>query len=334
MNPGHPTAVTMTTLETEGSLPLMVRPRAEKVDLAGWLEAQRHLVDRELGRWGALLFRGFAIGGPESFEAVAARLCDILFAEDGEHPRLAPGANVYHPTFYPPDQRLLWHNENSFDHRWPGKIVFGCLRPADEGGETTLVDGRRLYAALDREVRDAFVARAVTYVRNYDGGLGFDWRAAFATASRAEVESRCREQGMECRWREGDRLQIRSIRPAALRHPRTGEPVWFSQAQHWHLSCFAEATREAMLALYESPDDMPWSCRFGDGSPIPDRYMEEVLRAYQALDVPVRWQAGDVLLVDNILVAHGRNPFRGERRLLIALGDLKSYLEVEAVTLP
>ena len=65
-----------------------------------------------------------------------------------------------------------------------------------------------------------------------------------------------------------------------------------------------------------------WSA---DGSPIPDEHMQTILDDYARLEVSFPWQKGDVVLVDNVLVAHGRNPFRGKRKILVALGDMASY---------
>jgi alpha-ketoglutarate-dependent taurine dioxygenase len=308
------------------SLPLRLRPASGDVDLAEWCRANREAVEADLLRHGAILCRGFGIDGPDAFERVAAALCDELFNENGEHPRDSVSGNVYTPVFYPPDQQLLWHNENSFNRRWPSKILFGCVRPAERGGETPVVDSRKVYERIPAEVRDEFERKQVMYRRSYGGGLGRDWREVFSTDSRDEVEEACRRDGLTAAWK-GDRLHTRAVRPAVLRHPRTGEMSWFNQAQHWHVSCLDPETRRSMESLF-AEDDLPRSCCFGDGSPIPDGYMSAILDAYRELEVALPWERGDVMILDNVLTAHGRNSFAGERKILVALGDMASFEEI------
>ena len=122
----------------------------------------------------------------------------------------------------------------------------------------------------------------------------------------------------------GDRLRTAAIRPAVIRHPRTGEWSWFNQALHWHTACLSAEARTSLLSTF-ALDELPRSCRFGDGTPIPDDAMAEILRVYAELEVSLPWEHGDVMLLDNILTAHARNPFRGERKLLVAMGGMVRY---------
>src|SRR5580693_5497136 len=247
----HPKAIDLSrqsivrteTLRPGVALPLVVLPAADGVDLADWARHNRALVEEQLLQHGGLLFRGFGIDGPPAFERFAQTLCREFFAENGEHPRASVSGNVYTPVFYPPDQRLLWHNENSFNHRWPRKIWFGCARPADRGGETPVADSRQVYQRIDPRLRDRFAKLGILYVRNYGQGVGLDWRTVFRTDDRAEVERICRENRLDCEWKTGDRLRTRCLRPAVVRHPVTGEWSWFNQAQHWHPSCLDAETR-------------------------------------------------------------------------------------------
>jgi alpha-ketoglutarate-dependent taurine dioxygenase len=310
-----------------GGLPLLVEPSSPRVDLAVWSHANQRLVQELLLRHGAILFRGFEITTPEPFERFAASVCRELFNENGEHPRAAVSGNVYTPVFYPAGKQLLWHNENSFNHRWPTKILFCCARPAARGGETPLVDSRAVYRRIDPEVRARFETKGILYMRHYGTGPGLDWQTVFRTDDPAEVEARCAADGVEVLWKEGGRvLRTRCRRPAVLRHPASGESSWFNQAQHWHVACLDPGTREALLALCGEAD-LPRHCYYGDGSPIADSDMEHVLAVYRELEVCFPWQAGDVVLVDNVLTAHGRNAFQGERKILVALGDMASFAD-------
>ena len=315
-------------LQERAALPLLVEPAAEGVDLAEWAAGSRAFVEEKMERHGAILFRGFGVSTPEAFERFAGNVCRELFDENGEHPRESVSGNVYTPVFYPSGKQLLWHNENSFNHRWPSKILFCCANPADTGGETPLVDSREVYRRVDPAVRRRFEEKGVMYQRHYGAGPGLDWRTVFRTDDPAAVEARCAAEGFEAQWKEGGAvLRTRCVRPGVIPHPVTAEPCWFNQAQHWHVACLDPETRDNIRASFRE-EDYPRHCYYGDGSTIEDSVMEEILGVYAELEVVFPWRTGDVVLVDNVMAAHGRNPFSGPRKILVALGDMKSYDEI------
>jgi len=312
-------------------MPRLYRPAAAAadLDLAEWARNNLDMIEADLTRYGAILLRGFKVARPGQFESFALAICPELFSENGEHPRETVSGKVYTPVFYPPEKQLLWHNENSFNHRWPTRILFCCASPARRGGETPLADSRRVYEMIDPAVRAKFEERQVMYVRNYGGGMGLDWRDVFRTDDKSQVERACRESLMGFEWKDGDRLMTRCVRPAVVKHPRTGERTWFTQAQHWHISCLDPETRRVLTSSY-SQEDLPRNCYYGDGSQIADEEMNHILGVYRRLEVSFPWQAGDIILLDNLLTAHGRNPYAGERKLLVAMGAMMSYDELPA----
>jgi alpha-ketoglutarate-dependent taurine dioxygenase len=314
-------------LQPGEKLPIVLGPASDDADLPKLASLHRRFIESKLLEHGAILFRGFDTGSVPAFERYTTSACSELFSENGEHPRENIAGNVYTPVFFPPDRQLLWHNENTFNYRWPQKIWFCCVRPAERGGETPIVDSRRVYERIDPEIRERFMRHGVTYVRNYGEGPGLSWQQVFRTTDRLEVEEHCRKNRIEFEWKDGDRLRTRSTRPAVIRHPRTGEPCWFNQAQHWHLSCLDEATRDSLRAVF-AEEDLPRTCYYGDGSPIGDDEMQAVCQVYRELEVSFPWREGDILMVDNILTAHGRNPFSGQRKILVAMGELRSYADV------
>ena len=320
-------AVKRSYLVPERRLPLVIEPSVDGLNLADFAAGHRSVLEKELLDHGAILFRGFGILEPESLEAFATAVCSSLFDENGEHPHDSVSGNVYTPVFYSPAKKLLWHNENSFNYRWPRKIMFCCVDPADEGGETPIVDSRAVFAAIDPEVRRRFMKGGLIYSRNYGEGLGLDWTDVFHTEDRGYVEEYCRQNDLEFEWREDGGLRTRCRRPSVIRHPETGDASWFNQAQHWHLACLDSETRTSLEYIFEE-EDLPRNCFFGNGDAIPDSDMEHIMDVYERLEVAFPWQAGDVLLVDNILCAHARNPYSGDRKLLVAMGDMASYQEV------
>jgi alpha-ketoglutarate-dependent taurine dioxygenase len=302
------------------TLPLVIQPAAPGVRLEEWIASSRDFVESKLLAHGAILFRGFEVESAPDFERCAKAVSPDLFAEYGDLPREGADGAIYQSTPYPPDKKILFHNEASHTHRWPMKQWFFCVRPASEGGETPIVDGRQVYARLGVEIVERFKRRRLVYVRNFVDGLDVDWRQFFKTNDRADVERTCRAASIDCEWKP-DGLRIRQVCPAVALHPKTGEAVFFNQLQLHHVSCMSAPVRDALLSLFKM-EDLPRNVYYGDGSPIEDGLMEEIKGVYGELEVGFRWQAGDILMLDNMLTAHARNPYRGARKILVAMAEM------------
>lgn len=80
------------------------------------------------------------------------------------------------------------------------------------------------------------------------------------------------------------------------------------------------ATRSSLLAGL-TEDDLPFNTYYGDGSPFEAATLDEIRAAYQQETVSFPWQAGDILMVDNMLAAHGREPYTGQRQVLVAMAE-------------
>lgn len=278
---------------------------------------------------GALLLRGFNVDNPDKFKSIAGLFADDLMSDNGEHIPLSNTDKVYTPVGYSAKEKLLWHNENSFNYNWPLMIMFACLKPAEKGGETPLVDCCKVLESLDSEVVAEFKQKGVMYVRTHGFGFGRTWQETYRTDSKSEMERICKERGIQLQWGEGDQLITKQVRPAIVNHPISGVPTWFTQAQHWHPYCLKPEIREYFLATF-SEDQQPRNCYFGDGSIISDDIMQHILDVYAKLEVSFPWQAGDVVVLDNVLFAHARNAYHGERKLLVTMGRHAVFTEAVA----
>ncbi|HSN99259.1 MAG TPA: condensation domain-containing protein, partial [Candidatus Nanopelagicales bacterium] len=215
-----------------GPLPLVVSPNLEDVDLATWAARSADFLDRELLTHGGILFRGFAVPSAAAFERfVNCVTPDLVNYVEGSSPRIMVGDKVYTSTEYPPEFFVSLHNELSYAHKWPSRIFFYCHTEPQQGGETPIADSRKVWQRIDPEVRRKFEAKGVIYTRNLHGdrGAGLSWQTVFETNDREAVEAYCREGGIELRWKEDGGLATRQVRRATVRHPTTGEPVWFNQ---------------------------------------------------------------------------------------------------------
>ena len=323
VNLGQLSQVKTRLLYDDQTLPLVIEPEREDVDLAEWATTNNEFVNTNVLSHGALLFRGFDVPAVRDFERFAQTLCPALYGEYGDLPREEMGGKVYGSTPYPADETILFHNESSHMHRWPMLIWFYCVKPSEVGGETPIVDCRKIYQALDPDLRQAFAERGLMYVRNFTPGLDVSWQQFFHTEERAVVEDYCQRAGIDFEWRSDGGLRTRQICPAIVKHPQTGEMVFFNQLQLHHVSCLAPAVRESLLSMMPE-EDFPRNVYYGDGTRIEDAVMDQLLALYRQCAVTFSWQPHDIIMLNNMLVAHSRNPYVGERKIVVALGNLVS----------
>jgi amino acid adenylation domain-containing protein len=313
-------------------VPVLVQPRSVDVELAAWVGAHRAYLCENLQRASALLFRGFRIDAVEQFQAITRSFSTQLieYAERSS-PRTKIGDGVYTSTDHPADQPILLHNEQSYTLNWPRKIWFFCLQPSPQGGRTPIADSRKILKRLRPKTVNKFIERQVMYVRNYGDGLGLPWTEAFQTEDRSAVEEHCRGAGIDFEWKGNARLRTRQVRPAVRNHPETGELVWFNHALFFHISSLPPTVRSAITAGVPE-QDLPFNTYYGDGSPIEPSVLEEIHEAYDRETLKFDWQKADVLLLDNMLAAHGREPFSGSRKILVALTEPFEALHTTGVS--
>jgi amino acid adenylation domain-containing protein len=321
-------SVERTFLQPDQTLPLVLTPETSNIDLPEWAASNKASVAADLLTHGAILFRGFELDSVDEFEQFASTLCPELFGEYGDLPREGMGGKVYGSTPYPSDETILFHNESSHMHRWPMLIWFYCVKPAEHGGESPIVDCRKLYRSLDPVIREEFEGKGLMYVRNFTDGLDVSWQDFFHTSDKSQVEAYCRRAGIDFEWKKDNGLRTRQLCPAVVRHPQTGELVFFNQLQLHHIWCLGPAVRESLLSLMKE-EDLPRNVYYGDGSKIEDSVMEYLGELYRKTCVSFLWQEHDVLMLNNMLVAHSRNPFVGERKIVVALGNLITKDQVE-----
>jgi amino acid adenylation domain-containing protein len=309
------------------TLPLIVTPDTAEIDLIEWASNNRQFIEAKLLEHGAMLFRGFNVNSPAEFQSVASAICPDLFGEYGDLPREELGGKVYGSTPYPADERILFHNESSHMHQWPMLIWFYCVKAAEQGGESPIVDCRKVYSALERSVRDRFESNGLMYVRNFTDRLDVSWQRFFQTDDRSKVEEYCRRASIDFQWKGENGLRIRQLSPAVVKHPQTGEFVFFNQIQLHHVSCLPPSVYESLRSIVDE-EDFPRNVYYGDGSPIEKSVVKEVSDLYDRLAIDFKWQQRDVLMLNNMLVAHSRNPFSGERKIVVALGSMVNQSEV------
>jgi alpha-ketoglutarate-dependent taurine dioxygenase len=302
---------------------VLAAPSGADPSLTAFIAENRAQINAHILTKGAVLFRGFAVSDSARLREAVVDLCGEPWRyTEGSSERRQLGDAVYTSTEYPPQYAISLHNELSYTMRWPSRLCFCCPQAPVSGGQTPLSDSRRILDSLPPDLVAEFEQRQICYTRNLRSqdvaGLGLSWQAVWETDDRDEVEAYCLREQIDFEWRDDGSLWTKQIRPATATHPETGEKVWFNQADQFHPSNLGEEAAADLLDLL-GPDALPINATFGDGSPIPADMIDVVRKVSWSEATAFDWQVGDLLVVDNMLVAHGRMPFEGPRRVLVAM---------------
>jgi hypothetical protein len=302
---------------------IITAPSNADVNLTAYIAEHRAQINEHILTNGAVLFRGFAIAEPARFREVVIELCGEPWQyTEGSSERRQLGDAVYTSTEYPPQQTISLHNELSYTLSWPSRLCFCCPKAPASGGQTPLADSRNILRNLPADVVAEFDERQICYIRNLRSqdvpGLGLSWQAVWESDSREVVEAYCAREQISFEWRDDGSLWTKQVRPATAIHPETGEKVWFNQADQFHPSNLGDDVAADLLELV-GPDALPLNATFGDGLPIPKEMMDVIRESSWSEATMFDWQVGDFLVIDNMLVAHGRMPFEGPRRVLVAM---------------
>jgi alpha-ketoglutarate-dependent taurine dioxygenase len=302
----------------------VVEPAVDDVSLTEWAASNLEFINKSLLRNGGILLRGFRVNSTAKFsEFLDSINIQRMHYMEGATPRVELGNQVYTSTSFPPEQYIALHNELCYVTTWPMRILFFCLKAADVGGETPIGDVRRVLQRISPGLRERFTEKGWALLRNFGGGFGLPWQTSYRIDSKAELEDYFRRARIEFEWKGGGRLRTWQRRPAVATHPQTHEMVWFNHIAFWHVSSLRPELKEMFLSEF-GEDNLPYNTYYGDGARIEDSEAEELREAYSAETVAFPWQEGDVLLLDNMLVAHGRFPYQGSRNVLVAMGNAYS----------
>lgn len=285
-----------------------------------WAAEHRSAVRSLVAEHGALLVRGLTLRDAAETEAVFRRLGSLMTETEAFAPRQSYAQGVYSASKWPPNQQMCMHHELSYALEPPGLMLFACLVPATDGGATPLADSPTVLKALPADLVERFERLGWLLIRNYNDDIGASVADAFGSDDRSTVESYCRAHAIEFEWKGDGALRTWQRRGAVVRHPLTAQRCWFNQIAFLNEWTIDPEVREYLVDTY-GVDGLPFNTRFGNGDAIGADVVQSINEAYEASTAREPWQAGDLMLVDNLRTAHGREPFAGQREVLVAMAD-------------
>ena len=332
----------------EKKLPLVLTPAKRLEDIHSFfneLEKYSPEIERLISHYGGVLFRGFPLETADHFNEVVNRLYSnetTLNYQDGISPRTSIIADsVFTSTEYPAEYDMALHNEMSYSPFPPNRIFFFChTEPGVQcGGETPIADSHEIYNQINEEIRREFEGKKLKYVTNLPsdvGGhkLGLSWQKTYQTDSPKQVEHFCQLNNIHfewvdpvtgeaiecgCRQYNENKITLRTVRIAsAVKILEDKRKVWYNHAHLFHPSDLPERTRSSMKELI--PEHLfPKNCYFEDGSNIPEDYLANIRAAMKRCEIVFPWKKGDVIILNNNRVCHGRRSFKGPRKILVSM---------------
>lgn len=235
-------------------------------------------------------------------------------------PRTDLGNGVYTAADWAPDREMCHHHEGSYGITYPDVLLLASFQPPDGDGVLLLADTARVLENLPTALADRF-RDGWLLTRTYRPYLGLPWSVALGVATREEASALLDERKIEYAWAKDGTLTTRQHRPAIIEHPVSGEPCWFNDIAFFSQWAVDETERAVLLKTFE-PQGMPFNTFAADGSELSAEEFQSLLDAYDASGARVTLGPGELLILDNVRTAHGREPYSGAWQLAVASASL------------
>lgn len=272
-------------------------------------ELDRDEVIRCFKESGLLLFRGFNASA-DDFEAFSNRFSEDFmdYKGGGYHRKIINAAgdqSILSVNYYIGSEKqstfaLPLHGEMYYLNERPVVMWFYCVRPALKDGETTVCDGAALYQGLSAATKQFFAAQRLKYIRYYDPA---DWQKRFLTDDLHGVEEFCRRNGQTCQvdYEKGT-LLTEYLYPATVTHRWTGKTIFINNI---------------LPVVWQERNGKETNIvRMEDGTKVPDDVVAEIDEVSRVLTRNISWKSGEVAMLDNAWVLHGRRRFDDDQREL------------------
>jgi alpha-ketoglutarate-dependent taurine dioxygenase len=268
------------------------------------------------------MVRGLGLRDTAEITAVYGALAasGLMAEREAFAERQAYSKGVYSSTKWPPNQVMCMHHELSYRLEFPGLMQFACLSAPTQGGTTGVADAAAVLEALPGSLVERLERDGWMLVRNYNEEIGASVAEAFGTNDHDAVEGYCRANAIDLQWQPDGGLRTWQRRSAVVRHPATGVRCWFNQIAFLNEWTLDPEVHEFLVDTYGT-EGLPFTTSLGNGDPIGEDVVQLINEVYEAKTRREPWQAGDLLLVDNIRCAHSRETFTGPREVLVGMAD-------------
>ncbi|MFF9016707.1 TauD/TfdA family dioxygenase [Streptomyces sp. NPDC014870] len=288
---------------------------------AAWAAEHRSEVLAVVAEHGAALVTGLGLRTVSDVEAVLGGLGVRPVREaEGFAARTLHADGVYSSAAWPATQPMCMHHELSYAGRFPGLLLFACLRAPTGGGATALADAAAVLEALPFAIVERFEQEGWLLTRAYHEEIGTSLAQAFGTTDPRAIDAYCRDNGIVADWQPDGSLRTRQHRRAVVAHPGSGRRCWFNQVAFLNQWTMDPEVRAFLIDEY-GPEGLPFNTFHGNGDSVAADTVERINRVYAAHTVRRSWQDGDLMLVDNIRTAHSREPYEGPRQVVVAMAD-------------
>lgn len=288
-------------------------------DLSRWITTNKDEVDARLIETGTVLFRGFDIVSPDDFHYAVEGYGEpgFTYADSLSNAvRVNLTSRVFTANEAPADVSIYLHHEMAQTPYYPGKLFFSCMIAPETGGATPICRSDIVFEQLTKAEPDLVAALRLQGVRysntmpaidDPNSGQGRSWRSTLSRDTKAAAEARLDELGYNYVWNADETLRVTSPALPAIRELPDGSESFFNQLI------------AAFRGWKDSRNDPSKSVTLGNGEPLDVRALQTAIHIADEVSYDLNWQAGDVALLDNYRVMHGRRPFTGKRRVLAAL---------------
>ncbi|KPM38724.1 hypothetical protein AK830_g7842 [Neonectria ditissima] len=286
---------------------------------------------------GAALIRGLPIRNPQDYSEIAHAFGFKAHEEVGRPPmRTVLAKNIKTANEGPPELPIWPHNEYGWSTINPAWLTFSALVPAQSGGETPINSSIQLASEVKRqapEFYDKLLKKGIRYVYRYGkenvvSTTGTSVFGAYGqhvlptdddTTARLKIEDEVRRHSNVFEWNEDGSLTVTHTTPLIRIHKETGLATWFGNVTSaWGRSTHHGATEPPFKGDDGSYHPPP---QYGDGEEIEKKNLDLALSIAESSQVLVKWEQGDLVLLDNFAVMHSRTAWKGERQVLAALWD-------------